>query len=59
MEQFDNIYNSIARRAFELFEGNGRWLGRDLDDWFRAEEELLHPVHLEMRESDGSFTVAG
>jgi HSP20 family protein len=57
LEQFDSIYDSIARRAFELFDGNGRWLGNDLDDWFRAEAEVLHPVHLEMRESDGSFTV--
>jgi len=57
LEQFDSIYDSIAQRAFGLFEGNGRWLGHDLDDWFRAEAEVLHPVHLEMRESDGSFTV--
>jgi len=58
LEQFDSIYDSIARRAFELFEGNGRWPGTDLADWFRAEAELLHPLHLEMRESDGGFTVA-
>jgi HSP20 family protein len=57
LEQFDSVYESIARRAFELFEGNGRWPGTDLADWFRAEAELLHPLHLEMRESDSSFTV--
>jgi HSP20 family protein len=56
-DEFNNIYDSITRRAFEVFEGNGRWFGRDLDNWLRAEAELLHPVHLEMRESDGSFTV--
>ena len=56
-EQFNNIYDSITRRAFELFEGNGRWLGRDLDDWLRAEAELLHPLPLEIRESDGSIIV--
>ena len=28
-----------------------------MDNWLRAEAEVLHPVHLEMRESDGSFTV--
>ena len=56
-EQFDRIYDSITQRAFELFEGNGRWLGHDLEDWLRAEAELLHPVHLEMRESDGSISV--
>jgi HSP20 family protein len=56
-EDFDNIYNSITRRAFELFEGDGRWFGRDLDNWLRAEGEILHRVPLEMRESDGDFTV--
>ena len=57
LEQFDNIYNSIARRAFDLFESNGRWLGRDWDNWFRAEAEMLHPVHMEIKEKDDSFTL--
>lgn len=51
------IYDSIARRAFEIFENNGRWLGHDLEHWFCAESELLHPVHLEMTESDDNLTV--
>jgi HSP20 family protein len=55
--QFDRIYDSIARRAFELFERNSRWFGSDLDDWFRAESELLHPLPLELKETDGDFTV--
>ena len=55
--QFDRVYDSIARRAFELFELNGRWLGRDWDDWFRAEAEILHPLPLELKETDGDFTV--
>jgi len=57
---FDRIqktYDSIARRAFEIFEGNGRWLGHELEDWFRAEAELLHPVHLEITETDENLAV--
>ena len=57
---FDRIqqtYDSIARRAFEIFDNNGRWPGNDSENWFRAESELLHPVHLEMTESDDSLTV--
>lgn len=57
LTQFDQIYDSIARRAFELFELNGRWLGRDVEDWFRAESEIVHPLHLEVKETDGDFTV--
>jgi HSP20 family protein len=56
-DRIQQIYDSIARRAFEIFDYNGRWLGHDLEDWFRAESELLHPVHLEMAESDENLTV--
>jgi HSP20 family protein len=57
LEQFDKVYDSIARRAFELFKGNGQTAGHELDDWIRAEAELLHPVRLEMTESDEFLTV--
>jgi HSP20 family protein len=57
---FDRIqqtYGEIARRAFEIFDNNGRLLGNDLEHWFRAESELLHPVHLKIVESDANLTV--
>lgn len=57
LEQFDEVYGSIARRAFEFFNGNGQGAGHELDNWLRAESELLHPVYLEMTESDGDLTV--
>lgn len=49
--------DAVARRAFDLFEANGRIFGRDLDDWLRAERELLHPLYLEISETDGALTV--
>lgn len=51
------MYDSIARRAFEMFERNGRPFGNDLEDWLQAESELLHPVHIEMAESDDGLHV--
>ncbi len=57
LDQIQQTYDSIARRAFEIFNDNGRWFGHELDDWFRAESELLHPVHLEIAESDDDLTV--
>lgn len=56
-ERFDRIYNDIARRAFELFEGNGRLPGRELDDWFTAESELLHPLKINVSETEKALTV--
>jgi len=55
-EQFDRIYDSIARRAFEIFSTNGVF-GQDLENWFKAEAELLHPVHMEVAESEKAVTV--
>src|SRR6516225_7050711 len=54
-DQMENVFNRIARRAYEIFEGNGRAFGRELGDWFQAERELLHPVPVNVTESDGSF----
>jgi HSP20 family protein len=51
------LSNAIASRAFEIFENRGRALGRDLEDWLRAESEILHPVHLDIAESGDAFTV--
>jgi HSP20 family molecular chaperone IbpA len=38
----------LARRAYEIFESKGRPAGRDLEDWLRAEMELLHPARIEI-----------
>jgi len=56
-KRIEETYNAITRRAFEIFDGNGRWFGRDLDDWLRAESELLHPMHLEIAETDSQLAV--
>jgi HSP20 family molecular chaperone IbpA len=55
--RLNELYDAIARRAFEMFEGDGSAAGRDLDHWFKAEAELLHPVHVTMREADEAITV--
>jgi len=38
----------LARRAYQIFESKGRKAGRDLEDWLRAETELLHPARVEI-----------
>jgi len=56
-DRMQQIYDSIARRAFEIFEGNGRPIGHDLSDWLQAESEMLRPLHLAIAESDDALTV--
>jgi len=57
LERVRELSNAIAHRAFELFDGRGRADGHDLGDWFRAESEFLHPVHVDLAESADAFTV--
>jgi signal transduction histidine kinase len=51
-DRFDQICNSIAKRAFETVESNGRQLGHESGDWFKAESEPLPPLHAEKAPRD-------
>jgi HSP20 family molecular chaperone IbpA len=58
-EQFDHtqdVFNLIARRAFGVFESRGHVHGRDQEDWFLAESELLTPVKFHISESGEQLT---
>jgi len=55
-ERMEKLHEQIAKRAFELFEGD-RLFGRDIDHWFKAESEILHPMHVTLSESDEWFEV--
>ena len=55
--QFSQMHELIARRAFKIFESNGGSPGHDLEDWFRAESELLRPVPLNVIELNGEYVV--
>jgi HSP20 family protein len=56
-QRTEQLYEKLARRAFELFDSNGRNFGHDLEDWFKAESELLHPVRIDIAESEQDVTV--
>ncbi len=57
MDELEALNRETANRAFSLFQQRGYANGRDLDDWLRAEAEMLRPVPVEMIESDDSYTV--
>ena len=56
-DRIQDMSDSIARRAFEIFHGRGGGHGQDLDDWFRAESEFLQPLQLDIAQSDYSYAV--
>jgi len=57
IDEIEQTFNALARRAYEIFESNGRTFGRDLENWLRAERELLHPVAVNITEMDDAFEV--
>ncbi len=56
MERMIRMHDEIARRAFEMFERDGA-SGRDLENWFNAEEQFIHPVHVNITDSDNALHV--
>jgi HSP20 family protein len=56
-DRMQQVFDSIEKRAFEIFDNNGRWFGNELSDWLQAESEILHPVHLEIAETEEALTV--
>ena len=57
LDELEAFSRETARRAFNLFQQRGRTDGSDLEDWLRAESELLRPVPIEMSESDDNFMI--
>jgi HSP20 family molecular chaperone IbpA len=49
-EHAQGLFDSLARRAHELYESRGCASGHEWDDWFQAESELLRPVALHILE---------
>lgn len=57
VERANAILDEISRRAYEIFECNGRTCGRDVENWFQAERELLHPVHIHLAEAGDALEI--
>lgn len=57
IDEMSKKFGAIARRAFQIFENNGWQLGHDLENWFQAESELFHPLHLDIAETGNTLTV--
>ena len=56
-ERMSEISQNVARRAYELFEARGVEMNESLEDWFRAESELLRPLPIEIKETEKQYVV--
>ncbi len=57
LDQVRETENQIAQRAHTLFDQRGAVAGHAVEDWFRAESELLKPVPVEMIETSRDVMV--
>lgn len=55
--RLEGMKDAIARRAYEIFENRGRAHGHDVEDWLRAESELLHHFPHTIAETESACTV--
>jgi HSP20 family protein len=54
-EEMAKRMEAVRLRAFDLFEKRGRELGRELEDWFKAERELMGAPASELVEKNGAY----
>jgi len=54
-DQIRRMEERITQRAHEIFQANGSNFGRELDDWFQAEKELVWKPAVELKEKDHHF----
>jgi H+-transporting ATPase len=54
-----DLRESIARRAYEIYEERGRCDGDDINDWLRAEAEVKSALRPERRRSTTPRARAG
>src|SRR6266849_7180568 len=57
IEPAQEINDLIARRAYELFESSGFTHDHALDDWLRAESEILLQAPVDVTETETGFTI--
>jgi HSP20 family molecular chaperone IbpA len=59
LDEVEEMYDQITRRAYEIFQERGGICTLDLEDWFAAERELLFKpgVHIEENGKEVIVTV--
>lgn len=56
-DHFAEISKTISQRAFDFFKDRGGEWGHEVEDWFKAQSELLRFVPVEIKEQNGTMLV--
>src|SRR5262245_10525352 len=57
LDEVENVYDDITRKAYEKFLSRGRTGMLDIDDWLEAEREILMKPEARLIEKRGHFIV--
>ena len=57
-ERFADISMETTNRAFDFFRARGGEFGHEVEDWFRAESDILRFVPVEIKEQNGTLKVS-
>jgi HSP20 family molecular chaperone IbpA len=57
VNELEQMYEQVRRRAYELFRTSGPLPRQPADDWLTAERELVWRPAVEMRQMDSQFDV--
>jgi HSP20 family protein len=57
LREMRNLLDATQRRAFDLFNQRGAWPGADLDDWLRAEREIVWSPQAELVEDEKEIRI--
>ena len=57
-ERLAELTKETTQKAFEYFVRRGGDFGKEFEDWFRAEAEILRPVKVEITETDKTINVS-
>lgn len=56
-ERIADLTKETTHKAYEFFQRRGGEFGRELDDWFHAESEILRSVPVEITETENTINV--
>ena len=56
-EELGKRFEEVKNRAFDLFEKRGREFGHAMEDWLKAEKDVMGWPMAEMKEKDGAFDI--
>lgn len=57
-ERFAELTKETAHKAYDFFQKRGGEFGMDLEDWFKAESEILLRVPVEITQTDEQINVS-